>query len=138
MADKTDKFKMVAIRLRLEEMKSNIDVGAMSYENDGSINQKNGNGQEKKIVDYISKRDALQKEYTDLMLKISEQEKWKEELIDKLDDSRLYAIASMLFISYMPQEKIAEIMEYDDRKTVQRKKIKILEILENVLECPID
>ena len=138
MADKTDKFKMVAIRLRLEEMKSNIDVGAMSYENDGSINQKNGNGQEKKIVDYISKRDALQKEYTDLMLKISEQEKWKEELIDKLDDSRLYAIASMLFISYMPQEKIAEIMEYEDRKTVQRKKIKILEILENVLECPID
>ena len=138
MADKTDKFKMVAIRLRLEEMKSNIDVGAMSYENDGSINQKNGNGQEKKIVDYISKRDALQKEYTDLMLKISEQEKWKEELFDKLDDSRLYAIASMLFISYMPQEKIAEIMEYEDRKTVQRKKIKILEILENVLECPID
>jgi len=36
MADKSDKLKINAIRLRLEEMESNIDVGAVSYKSDGS------------------------------------------------------------------------------------------------------
>ena len=137
MADKSDKFKIEAIRLRLLEMKSNIDVSAVSYESDGSIKQKKGNGQENKLVEYIDDKKKLQQEFQELIIKTSSNEKWKKELIDTLDDSRLYAIASMLFISYITQEKITEIMEFKDRKTVQRKKIKILEILENVLECPI-
>ena len=137
MADKSDKFKIEAIRLRLLEMESNIDVSAVSYESDGSIKQKKGNGQENKLVEYMDDKKKLQQEFQELIIKTSSNEKWKKELIDTLDDSRLYAIASMLFISYITQEKITEIMEFKDRKTVQRKKIKILEILENVLECPI-
>ena len=137
MADKSDKFKIEAIRLRLLEMKSNIDVSAVSYESDGSIKQKKGNGQENKLIEYIDDKKKLQQEFQELIIKTSSNEKWKKDLIDTLDDSRLYAIASMLFISYITQEKITEIMEFKDRKTVQRKKIKILEILENVLECPI-
>ena len=50
MADKSDKLKINAIRLRLEEMESNIDVGAVSYKSDSSIKQKKGNGQENKFI----------------------------------------------------------------------------------------
>lgn len=133
MADKADKLKILALRLRLEEMQSNIDVGAVSYESDGSIKQKNGNGQEKNVIAYIDDKEKLQSEFQELVIKTNSNEKWKKALIDKLDDSKLYAIASMLFISYLTHEKIAEIMEFECTKTVQRKKIKILEILER---CP--
>ena len=129
MADKSDKLKINAIRLRLEEMESNIDVGAVSYKSDGSIKQKKGNGQENKFIEYIDDKEKLQNEFRELIIKTSSNERWKKELIDTLDDSRLYAIASMLFISYKTYEQIVELGACNCEKTVQRKKYEILDKL---------
>ena len=132
--DKPLRNKLTALKLQLEEYDTKIDVGAISYESDGSTPQKNGNSVEKKVVNYIDDVESLKAEINAIRANLAVSIKWKKQLIDNLEDSRLYAIASMLYISYMTVEKVAEVMECEER-TIYRKKKKILNILENVIEC---
>jgi hypothetical protein len=135
-ADKPLHNKMLALKMQLEEYNTLVDVGAINYENDGSTPSKNGNSIERKFNKYIDETEKLKSEIADVMEKLTVSIKRKKELIDTLEDSRLYAVASMLFISYMTYEQIAEVMGFECTKTVQRDKIKILNKLGNVLECP--
>lgn len=134
MSDKSDKLKIKALKLRLEEKQSMVDIGAICYESDGSVKQSKGNSQEAKLIKYISDVEEIKNELQAMMDKVAETERWKKQLIDTLEDSRLYAIASMLFISYLTIEKVAEIVGCEPR-TVIRKKIQILELLINVIAC---
>lgn len=136
--DRPLRNKLIAKRLQLEEYGCKVDVGATNYESDGSTPQKNGNSIERKFLNYIEDVEDLKTEINELTEKLSIGIKWKRQLIDNLEDSKLYTIASMLFISYMTHEKIAEVAGYETPKTIQRKKRIILELLENVLECPLD
>lgn len=136
-ADRPLHNKLMALKLQLEEYNVKVDVGAINYESDGSTPSKNGNSVERKINNYIDDTEELKVEIRKTMDELSASIRWKKALIDNLKDSRLYAIASMLFISYMTVEKTAEVMGYESR-TIIRKKIQILDYLLNVIECHYD
>ena len=126
--DRPLRNKLTALRLQLEEYGYKVDVGAVNYESDGSTPQKNGNSTERKFLNYIEDVEDLKAEIEELTTKLSISIKWKKQLIDKLEDSQLYTIASMLYISYMTNEQVAEITNYDVR-TIIRKKKQILDFI---------
>jgi len=132
--DRPLRNKLKALKLQLEEYDTKIGVGAISYESDGSKAEKNGNSVERKVINYIGDVEEIKDEIERLTEILSVKIKQKKELINNLKDSQLYAIASMLYISYMTTEQVAEVMECEVR-TIYRKKKTILNMLSNVIEC---
>lgn len=116
--------KVVALSGLINDMKS---IGAMSYENDGSVKTTKENTSEVKVSRVIELTETLEKDLE--MLDKSLCDVYND--IKKVNDAELEAILINRYLRFMPFEQISEKMHMSESTVYRKHRVAIKKLTVN-------
>ena len=123
--------KIKALEEVRKKNKSIAERCTASYESDGTTSGSHNNSQEKILHQLCDDDLKIQTEYRELCAVRDE----IRDAITAVHNDEYETILYMRHLAYMTVQAIAEDLHYD-RKTIQRKYIRALDLIETVGKCP--
>lgn len=123
--------KIKALEETLKQNRSIAERCTASYENSGGSSGSHDNSQEKIIHQLIDEENKIRSQFDEL---ISIRDEIKG-AITSLNNDEYETILYMRYLAYKKTQEIADTMHYD-RKTIYRKYIKALDLINVPLNAP--
>lgn len=122
------KNKIKALECELEQIQNFTVKCTVNYDNDGSKSGTHRNSTEDSVIEYLTKSDNLCKEISIKKRKAVEKIEKVKIIINTIDDEDLYSVLSLMYISCLSIETIAEKLDCGIT-TVKRKRNAALNII---------